>query len=393
MPRALWLLIIGMAVNVTGSSFLWPLNTIYIHDHLGRSLSMAGIVLMLNSGASVLGNLSGGYFFDKIGGYKSILLGAIISLFAVCGLIFWNGWPGYVVFLTILGYGSGMIFPSMYAMAGSVWKEGGRKAFNALYVSQNLGVAIGAALGGYVASFSFEWIFIANTIMYVIFLGIALFGYKGIQTAAAVQSPALKSAPVIKSYTRLYALLILCAGYSLCWVGYVQWQTTIASFTQELNISLRQYSFLWAINGALIVLGQPVVNMLVKHIKSLKTQINIGILIFIVSFIIASGAQEFSAFFAGMVVLTIGEMLVWPAVPTIANVLAPKGREGFYQGIVNSMATGGRMIGPLLGGLLVDIYGVSMLFVIIIILLAISMVTTVLYDKKLKQIKTYAHAS
>jgi MFS family permease len=393
MPRALWLLIIGMAVNVTGSSFLWPLNTIYIHDHLGKSLSVAGIVLMLNSGASVLGNLSGGYFFDKIGGYKSILLGAIISLLAVCGLIFWNGWPGYVVFLTILGYGSGMIFPSMYAMAGSVWKEGGRKAFNALYVSQNLGVAIGAALGGYVASFSFEWIFIANTIMYVIFLGIALFGYKGIQTAAAVQSAALKSAPVIKNYTKLYALLILCAGYSLCWVGYVQWQTTIASFTQELNISLRQYSFLWAINGALIVLGQPVVNMLVKHIKSLKTQINIGILIFIVSYVIASGAQEFSAFFAGMVVLTIGEMLVWPAVPTIANVLAPKGREGFYQGIVNSTATGGRMVGPLLGGLLVDLYGVSMLFVIIIILLAISMVTTVLYDKKLKQIKTYAHAS
>lgn len=43
MPRALWLLIIGMAVNVTGSSFLWPLNTIYIHDHLGKSLSMAGL--------------------------------------------------------------------------------------------------------------------------------------------------------------------------------------------------------------------------------------------------------------------------------------------------------------------------------------------------------------
>ena len=43
MPRALWLLIIGMAVNVTGSSFLWPLNTIYIHDHLGKSLSVAGL--------------------------------------------------------------------------------------------------------------------------------------------------------------------------------------------------------------------------------------------------------------------------------------------------------------------------------------------------------------
>ncbi|WP_312469903.1 MFS transporter, partial [Neobacillus sp.] len=167
MPRALWLLIIGMAVNVIGSSFLWPLNTIYIHDHLGRSLSVAGIVLMLNSGANVIGNLYGGHLFDKIGGYKSIILGICISLFALVGLSIWHDWPEYVVFLTIVGFGTGIIFPSMYAMAGSVWKEGGRKSFNALYVAQNLGVAIGASLGGIVADYSFQLIFLANTIMYV----------------------------------------------------------------------------------------------------------------------------------------------------------------------------------------------------------------------------------
>jgi MFS family permease len=59
-------------------------------------------------------------------------------------------------------------------------------------------------------------------------------------------------------------------------------------------------------------------------------------------------------------------MLVWPAVPTIANQLAPKGKEGFYQGFVNSAATGGRMIGPLLGGVLVDQYGMSVLLLILI---------------------------
>src|SRR5690606_23873796 len=100
MPRALWLLIIGMAVNVTGSSFLWPLNTIYIHEHLGKSLSVAGLVLMLNAAASVIGNLYGGSLFDKIGGFKSILLGIGITVLALIGLSFWHGWPSYVVFLT-----------------------------------------------------------------------------------------------------------------------------------------------------------------------------------------------------------------------------------------------------------------------------------------------------
>ncbi|MBS4191705.1 MFS transporter [Bacillus sp. FJAT-49705] len=393
MPRALWLLIIGMVVNVTGSSFLWPLNTIYIHDHLGKSLSVAGFVLMLNSAASVVGNLCGGILFDKIGGYKSILLGVVTALLSLIGLSFWNGWPTYVLFLTIVGFGSGIIFPSMYAMAGSVWKEGGRKSFNALYVAQNLGVALGAALGGFVASFSFQFIFIANTLMYALFLLIAVFGYRGIHTETGTQTSVLKEKPVHKNHSRLYALLILCIGYSLCWVGYVQWQTTIASFTQELNISLKQYSLLWTINGALIVLGQPFVNIVVKRIKSLKTQINVGIVILIFAFLIAAGAEEFSAFLAGMIILTIGEMFVWPAVPTIANELAPKGKEGFYQGIVNSMATAGRMIGPLLGGILVDMYGMSMLFTIVIGLLFISIFTTLIYDKKIKDTKKLAHAS
>lgn len=384
MPRALWLLIIGMAVNVIGSSFLWPLNTIYIHDHLGKSLSVAGIVLMLNSGANVIGNLYGGHLFDKIGGYKSIILGIMISLLALVGLSIWHNWPEYVVFLTIVGFGTGIIFPSMYAMAGSVWKEGGRKSFNALYVAQNVGVAVGASLGGIVADYSFQLIFLANTIMYVIFLLIAVFGYKGISTDAAPQENKEVNVKAV-SRMNLKALMILCAGYLLCWVSYSQWTTTIASYTQEVNITLTQYSLLWTINGAIIVLGQPLLNGILKYLaSSLKRQILIGIGIFIISFIVAGQASVFSGFLAAMVILTIGEMFIWPAVPTIAFALSPKGREGYYQGIVNSTATGGRMIGPVLGGILVDHYNMSTLFTVLILLFIIAVGTTIVYDRGLR---------
>ncbi|MHC0038933.1 MDR family MFS transporter [Pseudoneobacillus sp. C159] len=392
MPRALWLLIIGMAVNVTGSSFLWPLNTIYIHDHLGKSVTVAGIVLMLNSAASVLGNLIGGKLFDKIGGYKSILAGIVITLAALICLTIWHDWPQYVIFLVITGFGSGIVFPSMYAMAGTVWKEGGRKAFNAIYVAQNVGVAAGAALGGLVASFSFELIFLGNTIMYVIFFMIAFFGYKEISPNIG-KATMEKEKQAIKSRTRMTALLILCFGYLICWVAYVQWQTTIASYTQEINISIEQYSILWTINGAIIVLGQPLMNQLIKTIKSIKSQILIGTFIFVVSFAVAASAEKFMWFIAAMAILTIGEMLIWPAVPTIADQLAPKGRAGFYQGIVNSTATGGRMIGPILGGLLVDIYGMSVLFTVMIGLFVITIVTTLTYDRKIKTVKEISTAS
>ena len=386
MPRALWLLVIGMAVNATGSSFLWPLNTIYIHEYLGKSLTVAGFVLMLNSAATVIGNLIGGYLFDKIGGYKSIILGISITIIALFGLTIWNDWPQYILFLVFVGFGSGIVFPSIFAMAGSVWKEGGRKAFNAIYVAQNVGVAIGSALGGIVASYSFLYIFLANALVYTVFLFIAFIGYRGIQTVSRTQSSVLQENVPVRNRMKLNALLILSVGYLLCWVGYSQWAATISAYTVELGIPLSQYSLLWTVNGALIVLGQPIMNKIVKVFeKNLKLQIQIGMIIFIGSFVVLAGAQQFSGFLTAMIILTVGEMLIWPAVPTIADSLAPKGREGFYQGIVNSTATGGRMIGPILGGFLVDSHGMPALFAVLIALVVVAIVTTAVYDRKLKK--------
>jgi MFS family permease len=168
-------------------------------------------------------------------------------------------------------------------------------------------------------------------------------------------------------------------------MAYVQWQSNIGPYTQTLGISLNQYSLLWTINGALIVLAQPVISTIVRYIaKTLKSQIIVGLCIFIVSFIVVSYATQFTGFVVAMIILTIGEMFVWPAVPTVANELAPKGREGFYQGVVNSAATGGRMLGPLVGGIMVDVYNIHALFVLLIGFLALSIITTMFYDRGLK---------
>ncbi len=85
---------------------LWPFNTIYLHDHLGKSLSVAGMVLMINSLTGVIGNLLGGVLFDKWGGYKSTLVGIVITLVSILGLVFFHGWPLYVVWLALIGFGS-----------------------------------------------------------------------------------------------------------------------------------------------------------------------------------------------------------------------------------------------------------------------------------------------
>ncbi|ULG71364.1 MDR family MFS transporter [Macrococcus brunensis] len=384
MPKLVWLLIIGMAVNVTGASFIWPLNTIYIHNELGKSLSVAGIVLMLNSGASVVGNLLGGKMFDRFGGYLSVMTGILIALVSLVGMVMLHSWPWYPIWLILVGFGSGIVFPSIYAMAGVAWPEGGRRTFNAIYLAQNLGVALGAALGGFMAVISFNIIFIANLVLFVVFFFIAFFGYR--EADNLHKDRKVEEVKEIVDKSRFNALILVCVAYCLCWIGYVQWQTTISSYTQTIGISLQQYSMLWALNGVFIIVGQPLFRPFVRLIEDkIKTQIAVGITIFIVSFVVTSFAESFMMFVVGMVILTIGEMFVWPAVPTIANMLAPEGRVGTYQGIVNSTATLGRAIGPVVGGVVVDLYNMQVMFVVMIALLIVSFLFLKVYDKGLEK--------
>lgn len=163
--------------------------------------------------------------------------------------------------LTIVGFGSGVVFPASYAMAGSVWPEGGRRAFNAIYVAQNAGVAVGSALGGVVASFSFSYVFLANAALYVVFFFIVYFGFRNIQTKDVPQTSVLDY-DAVSSKAKFTALVILSSGYVLGWLAYSQWSTTIASYTQSIGMSLSLYSVLWTINGILIVVGQPLVSFL-----------------------------------------------------------------------------------------------------------------------------------
>lgn len=359
-PRELWVLAIGSMIIVTGTSFLWPLTTIYISEVLGKSVSVAGLVLMLNSGTGILGSFFGGYLHDKIGGKRTVMAAVFMSCCCVFALAATRDWAWYVTLMGLIGFSNSMVFPVLYAMAGGMWPEGGRKAFNLLYVSQNLGVATGAALGGVVAHVSFTYVFVANGIMYLLFLCLFWVGLRKVQQTGRAkertQSDAGEQpARSVRKSGHFHSLLLLCLGFAACWVGYSQWYTNIATYMYSLSYPLTMYSLLWTVNGALILLGQPFILFLTNRILlTSRSQLIAGSLIFFLALLIVSMTDAYFGFLTGMVVMTIGEMLVWPAVPTAAAELAPAGRLGTYQGIVNGFATTGRMIGPFLGGVLYD---------------------------------------
>ncbi|MHA6252397.1 MFS transporter [Oceanobacillus sp. CAU 1775] len=246
---------------------------------------------------------------------------------------------------------------------------------------------MGATTSGFVASISFDYIFAANAFFIATFFLLVLLTFKKMDSYKNPQmnTSVIEQKGKFKLSPTLIALLILCSGFLFVHVSYSQWMTTIASYTQDIGIPLEHYSTLWAVNGFLILLFQPLVQWFTNRVTNAKHHIYIGTAILMISFLVVLKAEAFTMFVVAMVILTIGEVIMWPAFPTLANELAPAARKGFYQGLVNSIATIGRMLGPIFGGFIVDYYNIQILFFVILGLLFIPFITTTLFDKNLKK--------
>ncbi|MBX6773478.1 MAG: MFS transporter, partial [Chloroflexi bacterium] len=215
-PRNVWLLVVGMTIHATGFSFFWPINSIYVHEALGRSVSVAGAVMMCQSFAAMIGSLVGGSLFDRWTGRGTLMAGALISAVGCLAIASWQDFWVYVVGSTLSSLGSSLVFPSMYAYANSVWPEGGRRAFNAIYVANNLGVAIGTSLGGIVAQIGFRYSFLTVAVAMVAFIAMVATLFRGPEwRTAAASSARTGTAEQWSVLRRDRQLQILAAGFVL----------------------------------------------------------------------------------------------------------------------------------------------------------------------------------
>ena len=73
--------------------------------------------------------------------------------------------------------------------------------------------------------------------------------------------------------------------------------------------------------------------------------------------------------------------------PNYHEFLAPDGKQGQYQGFVNSASTVGKAFGPLIGGILVDAFNMSTMFIGMIVLLSIALCFSC-FDKNMPKDKT-----
>lgn len=356
-PRPILILIIGGFIHSVGNSFMWPLNSVFMHDLLGRSLTEAGLLISAQALATLVGQFISGVLADRFGPRRVMIYGLLGAILPLILIGIFPVWEVYAPCLLIFGFAIAFIFVPLNTLIFTVWPEGGRRGFNLLYVFNNAGVAVGTAVGGFIAALSFRLVFLLNAGTFTLYLFLVLFllPAKDIPPTSATRH---HSAGSLFHDQGFPVLLALSAGIFLMWSAYIQISTVLPVTMTQQGYSLPYYSILWTINGLVIVTFQPVINWIIRHwAQNLSRQFFASCLFYGIGFLILLANLPYPTLLVMMVIITIGEMLILPGVPTAAALIAPQGKTGTYQGIVAGAASGGRVLGPVLGGMAFDLYG------------------------------------
>ena len=358
-PRQFWLLFWGMLLSTIGSSMIWPFLMVYASERLNLPLTQTATLVTLNSTASLLMTFAAGQITDRVG-RKLVMVISLLSN-AVVYLFFSHAatYTQFAIVMILLGACNPLYRVGADAMMADLIKPEKRAdAYSILRMSNNAGIAIGPAVGGFLAAVSqYLAFYIASTGLFLFGLLVLLFARETLpegQASTAVRRErwggydrVFRDWPFITTVINITFGLITA---SLMWVLLPVYATKVIGIPKQL------YGLIPTTNALMVVFLQVLVTQWTKKHPPLR-MIALGMFFYAIgvgSVVLGTG---FWGFWISMVVITIGELIIVPTSSTFVANLAPPDMRGRYMSIYSltwSLSIG---IGPLLGGFLSDSFG------------------------------------
>ncbi|MCA1294078.1 MFS transporter [Paenibacillus sp. alder61] len=376
-PREVKIFLVASLISSAGGSLMWPLITMFVFKVLGRTVTDAGLVILVMSLGGIAGQVLGGSLYHKLG-VKKLIVGGV-GLYAMFLLLLPYGsgnWSLFIVLMGLVGFFNAMSMPAIQAFIGFRFAERRGELFNVIYVANNIGVALGTALSGFLAQISYNMSFTLNGLVSA---GFALFFWfylnKVQKSEGEVQLAKRKTTPEGQDTWRLLGrynvYLFMGIGSFFLWLGNCIWNNGVSPFTMSRGMPEWNYSILWTLNGILIFVGQPFILWIKRTFAgSSEAQLTASAIFYFLGYVTMLCFPTYPSMVAAMILTTFGEMLISPAIPSFISDRTGKAAP-FYLGVVGGMGAAGKVVGPYAMGVLFDWNGfvpVAWLAVIISVL-------------------------
>lgn len=335
---------------------IWPFLMIYVKERLQLPLATVTTLLTINSATGIIAAFAAGPVIDRFG-RKWIM---VFSLFGN-GLVYAlqsqaNTLTEFAVLMAFSG-----IFNPLYRvgtdamLADLIPAEKRPDAYALIRLSNNIGIAIGPAVGGFITTISYTIAFFiaaAGLILYSLLLLVfavetipdgdtypshhaeAIGGYRHI----------LRDVPFI-SFSLSFIMTQMCAV--LIWVLMSVYAKT------QFQVPESQYGWIATTNALMVVLLQVRVTAITKRRHPLLMMM-VGAFFYAIGVGSVAFAVGFWGFWSSMVIMTIGELILMPTSSTYVANLAPQNMRGRYMSVYGLAWNTAAGIAPVVGGTLSD---------------------------------------
>jgi MFS family permease len=367
LPKEIWILFTTTLVNRAGTMAL-PFLVLYLTQNLNLPAGRAGLVITAYGVGSLVTSPLAGRLCDRIGALRIMklslfLTGAILLAFPLA-----RGFSVILALTIVWAMVSEAFRPASLAITADLVEPGQlRAAYSVSRLAVNLGMSIGPAVGGFLATISFSALFLVDGAT-AILAGVVLAASRWrIQHHAA--PPAIESNDESDSsnqhrnpLTDLRFLYFLAAMVPASLVLF-QIHAAMALFlVRDLRLSESVYGLLFTINTLLIVLIEVPLNTAMSHWPHRPTLV-LGALLWGIGFGALAFVTGIFGVVATVVVWTFGEMILVPAAAAYVAEISNMKRRGEYMGLYQMMYGLAFAIGPWLGTQVLETFGARTLWI------------------------------
>lgn len=357
-PQQFWVIVGSNFIDHIGRALIFPFFALYITMKFQVGMTEVGLLFALFSVTDMIGNMIGGALTDFLGRKTMIIMGLIISAITSLGMGLVQELEWFYVMGAISGLFATAAGPAHEAMLIDILPEKKRsEGFGVMRVAMNLSVAIGPAIGGFLASRSYLILFVADTVTSLI---TALIVYLVVEESM----PAEKESKVKKGFKdtfigygdilkdRKFMLFVVIS--TIATLVYSQMYSTLSVFLRDVHgVPESGYGWLMTLNAGMVVLFQFMITRRIsKHPPMLI--LALGSLLYVIGFGMYGFVNVYLMFMFAMVIITIGEMVIIPVAQAYVGNAAPEDMRGRYSGVMGFSWMIPWMIGPLLAGLIMD---------------------------------------
>lgn len=335
---------------------IWPFMLIYASGKLDLPLSTVATLISINAGTGLLASLIAGTLADKIGRKVVMNFSLTVNGLAFFLLMGAETFPQFVGLMIMIGFSNPLYQVGADAMlADMVPAEKRTDAYAINRIANNAAFALGPAIGGFLATRSYDLAFYCAGIGFLSYSVLLFFQAretlrKPRASTGIPHAPAEGYGRVLrdKNYMAFVALISLgLIAPTMLWILMPVYAKTHFGIPEAL------YGWIPTTNALMCVFVQYPVTSMTRNRPTLPV-LGMGMLIYALGAGSVALMSSFWGFWLSMVVLTFGELTLVPTASKYVADLAPADLRGRYMSM-HWLGWGlARTLSPILGGFLND---------------------------------------